>query len=58
VLYDAPAGSEYEKLGLSYAIMLRNLLGHFDADVDLVPVQRYRAGQVAAHAATFYIGSS
>jgi uncharacterized protein YdaL len=57
VLYDAPAGSQYEKLGLSYAIMLRNLLGHFDARVDLVPMQQYRAGQIDAHAATFYLGS-
>ena len=31
VLYDAPAGTEFEKLGMAYAIMLRNLLGHFDA---------------------------
>ena len=27
VLYDAPPGSEFEKLGMGYAIMLRNLLG-------------------------------
>ena len=57
VLYDAPAGSEWQKLGVSYAIMLRNLLGHFDADVDMVPVQNYAAGQIAAHQATFYLGS-
>ena len=29
VLYDAPPGTEFEKLGMGYAIMLRNLLGHF-----------------------------
>ncbi len=58
VLYDAPAGDQWEKLGFSYAIMLRNLLGHFDANVDLVPVQQYTAGQIAAHDATFYLGAS
>jgi uncharacterized protein YdaL len=58
VLYDAPAGSEYEKLGLSYAIMLRNLLGHFDAQVELLPVQQYTAGRMESHQATFYLGAA
>ncbi|MDB5898272.1 MAG: hypothetical protein JWP41_1874 [Ramlibacter sp.] len=58
VLYDAPAGSEWQKLGFSYAIMLRNLLGHFDAQVDLLPVQQYTAGQIDAHQATFYLGAA
>ena len=46
VLYDAPPGTEFEKLGMSYAIMLRNLLGHFSADVQMMPVQQYVAGAV------------
>ena len=37
VLYDAPAGTEFEKLGLAYSIMLKNLLGHFNAQVEMVP---------------------
>lgn len=57
VLYDAPAGTEFEKLGLGYAIMLRNLLGHFDATVDLVPVQNYTAGKINAYDTTFYLGA-
>ena len=57
VLYDAPAGTEFEKLGMGYAIMLRNLLGHFDAQVDMVPVQQYTAGKINNYDATFYIGS-
>ena len=57
VLYDAPAGTEFEKMGFSYAIMLRNLLGHFDAQVDLVPVQSYTAGKINNYDATFYLGS-
>jgi uncharacterized protein YdaL len=57
VIYDAPAGTEFEKLGMAYAIMLRNLLGHFDAQVDLLPVQQYTAGKMATYDATFYLGS-
>ena len=57
VLYDAPAGTEFEKLGMGYAIMLRNLLGHFDAAVDLVPVHTYTAGKVNSYDATFYMGA-
>ncbi|MGV3571804.1 MAG: DUF2334 domain-containing protein [Ramlibacter sp.] len=57
-LYDAPAGTEWDKLGYAYAIMLRNLLGHFDAQVDLQPVQKYTAGKVNDYTATFYLGAS
>lgn len=57
VLYDAPAGTEYEKLGMGYAIMLRNLLGHFDAQVDMVPVHSYTAGKINSYDATFYLGA-
>ena len=57
VLYDAPPGNAYSKLGYGYAIMLRNLLGHFDAQVDLLPVQNYTAGKVNNYAATFYMGA-
>ncbi len=57
VLYDAPAGTEYEKLGLAYAIMLKNLLGHFNAQTDMVPVHTYTAGKMNGYDATFYLGS-
>ena len=57
ILYDAPPGQTFTKLGFAYAIMLRNLLGHFDSQVDMVPVQNYTAGQVNNYAATFYLGS-
>jgi uncharacterized protein YdaL len=57
VLYDAPPGTEFEKLGMGYAIMLRNLIGHFDAQVDLVPVQNYTAGKLNAYDSTFYLGA-
>ena len=57
VLYDAPPGSEFEKLGMGYAIMLKNLLGHFDAQTELMPVQNYTAGKINNYDASFYIGA-
>lgn len=57
VLYDAPPNDSYSKLGLAYAIMLRNLLGHFDGTITLKPVQEYTAGMIESYQATFYLGS-
>lgn len=56
ILYDNPQNDPYSKLGLIYAIMLRNLLGHFNTTVTIEPVQNYTAGQINATTATFYIG--
>jgi uncharacterized protein YdaL len=58
VLYDTPSGTAWDKIGFAYAIMLRNLLGHFDAQVSLQPVQQYAAGAVNNYDATFYLGSA
>lgn len=58
VLYDTPSGSAYDKIGHAYSIMLRNLLGHFDAQVSMVPVQQYAAGAMGSHDATFYLGAA
>lgn len=57
IVYDAPAGDTYEKLGFAYAIMLRNLLGHFDGTIDAIPVQNYVPGQVENYLTTFYLGT-
>jgi uncharacterized protein YdaL len=57
VLYDAPAGNQFTKMGLSYAIMLKNLLGHFDTTVDLVSVDQYKSGNIENYQTTFYLGS-
>ena len=57
ILYDAPAGDKFEKLGFSYAIMLQNLMGHFDASVSLKATQDYVKGSVENYDATFYLGS-
>src|SRR5579863_2979252 len=56
ILYDNPANDPYSKLGLMYAIMLSNLLGHFNATVQIVPVQNYTSGMVNSNTVTFYIG--
>ncbi|NLA20919.1 DUF2334 domain-containing protein [Burkholderia cepacia] len=57
VLYDAPPNDPYTKLGMAYAIMLRNLLGHFNTNVTLAPVDSYTAGTVEKYQATFYLGN-
>jgi uncharacterized protein YdaL len=57
-LYDLPSGTSWDKLGFAYTIMLRNLLGHFDAQVDMVPVQQYTAGRMEGYTATFYMGAA
>ncbi len=57
IVYDQAEGSPYAKLGKAYAIMIRNLLGHWNAQVTLQPVSQYRAGQVDQYNATFYLGS-
>lgn len=57
VLYDAPPANNYTNLGLAYAIMVRNLLGHFTTSVDLLPIQNYTSGKLSGYTATFYLGS-
>ena len=57
ILYDAPAGDFTEKLGFAYAIMLRNLIGHFDGAVDMSPVANYTKGKLEDYNATFYLGT-
>lgn len=57
VLYDYRPADAFGKLGKAYAIMLRNLLGHFNADVTLVPIGDYVQNSVNAYEATFYMGS-
>ena len=56
VLYDAPPNDQYTNLGKAYAIMLYNLLAHFNATITLLPVQNYTAGMTEQYTATFYMG--
>jgi uncharacterized protein YdaL len=57
VLYDEPQGKEFQKLGKAYAIMLRNLIGHWNPTVDVVPVEQYTAGKMEQYHASMYVGS-
>src|SRR5262245_38313965 len=57
ILYDANPALPYNKLGHAYAIMLRNLLGHFATQVDMRPIEGYRAGDIAQYQCIFYLGS-
>src|SRR3569623_106705 len=57
MLSDRAYGTAYEKIGLAYAIMLRNLLGHFNASINYEPVSNYSAGLMNSYDATFYIGA-
>ena len=59
VLYDAPVGTEFDKLGFGYAIMLRNLLGHFDAQGrPAAGAATTRPARSRPTSATFYLGAS
>ena len=58
VLYDEPTETPWAKLGSAFGILLRNLVGHFDAKVDAMPVQQYRKSAVNDYHTTFYIGWS
>ena len=57
IVYDGPPGTDQAKLGLAYGIMLKNLMGHFDGNAELLPVQDYVAGKLNAYDATFYMGA-
>ena len=57
IVYDSTPSLPYDKLGKAYAIMLRNLLGHFATQVDLLPVENYTAGGHAPYQCIFYLGS-
>jgi uncharacterized protein YdaL len=57
ILYDSNPALPYNKLGLAYAIMLRNLLGHFGTQVDFLPVENYTAGTIAPYQFIFYLGT-
>jgi uncharacterized protein YdaL len=56
IVYDAPPSTEYTKMSMAYGIMLKNLMAHFDATVDLIPTEAYTAGKVENYDATFYLG--
>jgi len=56
ILYDN--AGEFGHTGKEHAILLENLLGHFNATVTLQPVFQYQSGQLDGHDVVFYIGST
>jgi len=56
ILYDSAGTWGY--LGGEYALMLKNLLGHFGVAVTSGPVNAYSAGSLNNYGVTFYIGST
>jgi len=57
IVYDGPPNTEFSRLGMAYGIMLKNLIGHFDSNAELLPVHSYTAGKMQNYAAIFYLGS-
>lgn len=57
IVYDGPPNTEFSRLGMAYGIMLKNLIGHFDSDAELLPVHSYTAGKMQDYAAIFYLGA-
>ena len=57
IVYDGPPNTEFSKLGMAYSIMLKNLMGHFDSNAELLPVHNYVAGKMQAYDAIFYMGA-
>jgi len=55
VVYDTTG--QWGFLGEVYATQVANLAGHFGG-YDAVPASHYTSGQVGAHAATIYVGST
>ena len=56
ILHDS--SGDFGHIGKENAIMLENLLGHFDADFTVTPVSSYTSGLIGNNDATFYIGST
>ncbi len=60
IYYDPPASGRADgdyTHGMMKAVMLRNLLGHFNTDVQIFPVDEYKSGDIDNYDALMYIGS-
>ena len=56
ILYDS--AGPYDHIGKEHAILLENLLGHFNLEIQKKPVCEYSAGDIQNQQATFYIGAT
>lgn len=58
VFYDRPDDEDYSAFGKNYAVMTTNLLGHFpEWRRILIPVNKYKPGDISRCKANVYIGS-
>lgn len=57
IVYDGPPNTEFAKLGMAYSVMLKNLIGHFDSNAEMLPVHNYVAGKMQAYDTIFYMGA-
>lgn len=55
ILYDS--SGPFSHVGVTQAVLLENLLGHFKVDVIKKPVSTYSAGDMDTKLATFYLGT-
>lgn len=56
ILHDSAGPWGY--IGKEHAMLLENLLGHFDVSIRTQPVSLYTAGQINNFDATFYLGTT
>lgn len=56
ILHDSAGSWGY--VGKEHAMLLENLLGHFDVTVRTQAITTYSAGQVNQYSATFYLGTT
>jgi len=56
ILYDT--AGEYGWMGKANAVLLENLLGHFEANVTSKPAENYMKGELSGFDTVFYLGTS
>jgi len=56
VLYDN--AGPYGDIGKTHAILLQNLLGHFNVKIRIEPVVKYRSNHMKGQKAVFYLGTT
>jgi len=56
ILYDTVG--EYGWLGQANAMLLENLLGHFDVNVTAKPIEEYQKNELETYNTVFYLGTS
>lgn len=55
ILYDAVGDTNW--VGYLNSVFLGNLIGHFDTDYTIEPIEQYKKGELNQYDTTFYMGS-